>query len=108
MSATCKPLFLVTCVSNVVVCNNDVSTCSQEFNAVHESKDEYKYRIGVCVDVDDTHPDCAVMQYEVDGDHRARCAGKVNKAQIARSKPRNSSMLCHDNVCGVRSRWCLD
>ena len=63
-----------------------MSTCSQEFNAVHESKDEYKYRIGVCVGVDDDHPDCAVMQYEVDRDQRARCAGKVNTAQIARSK----------------------
>ena len=63
-----------------------MSTRSQEFNAVHESKDEYKYRIGVCVDVDETYPDCAVMQYEVAGDKRARCAGKVNTAQIARSK----------------------
>ncbi len=61
---------------------------------MHESQDEYRYRIGVCVDVDEDHPDCAVMQYEVDRDKRARCAGKVNTAQIARSK---ASMLSTDN-----------
>lgn len=59
---------------------------SQEFKAVHESKDEYRYRIGVCTDVDEAFPDCAVMQYEQDGGKRSFCAGKVNTAQIARSK----------------------
>ena len=59
---------------------------SQEMDAIHESKDRYRYRIGVCVDVDDSHPDCAIMQYEQDGDQRAFCAGKVTNAQIARSK----------------------
>lgn len=57
----------------------------QEFDATHETKDVYTYRIGVCVDVDDDHPDCAVVQYETDENRKARCAGKVNTAQIARS-----------------------
>ena len=62
----------------------------------------------MCVDVDDEHPDCAVMQYEVDRDQRARCAGKVNTAQIARSKSRNVK-LCfdaeyYDSVCVLIGR----
>lgn len=62
----------------------------EQFDAVHETKDEYHYRIGVCVDVDDDHPGCAVMQYEKAGDGRAFCAGRVNNAQIARSETQSS------------------
>ena len=54
--------------------------------AVHESKERYTYRLGVCTDVDEQHPGCAVMQYEKDGDGRAFCAGKAATAQVARSE----------------------
>ena len=62
--------------------------CSQELDAVHdnENKDHYTYKLGVCTDVDDDHPGCAVMQYEKNGGGRAFCAGKVSTAQIARSE----------------------
>ena len=67
---------------------------------MHETNDKYHYKIGVCVDVDDAHPDCAVMQYEQDGGQRGFCAGKVNTAQVARSKlSRNVVQVCNDMMC---------
>ena len=63
-----------------------VSICSEELVAVHDNKDEYRYKIGICSDVDEDHPGCAVMQYAQDEGKRAVCAGKLDSAQIARSE----------------------
>ena len=57
----------------------------------------------MCVDVDDDHAGCAVMQYEVEGDKRARCAGRVNTAQIARSKAIFN--YCNDNSTCVHNMF---